>query len=415
MQKNSNLIHLQKTKVKISLIFAFFSVLVLSFLNFWSLTFKYQKNIKEDRLLLEDWIKASIRNFEMWDNENFQKQAWFWLWNPWRMKVLDSIDFLILDEEIWIISKEKIDYSFDSREFLQKMQNLPKEFSWKIFELNENFFVSSKKFFPKEKISSFVFKEMKYSKNDLFLEFFYSLIFIFWFWIFLYFLIFFLVSRNLKTVEKNFEEMENFVHNAWHELKTPLAVISSNLQLAEKIWKIWEFKELNKENLLEVNKANSLIEWLFSLSQISKEENIKDINLKLEIQKICNENSKKIEEKNISLNLDLNDFNFNIQKEHFYILFSNIFFNAIRYSEKNWEIKIRLKNWILEIKDKWIWISEKNKKKIFDRFFQEQESRESENWFWIWLSLVKKISEVYNFKIFVESEKWNWAVFKIKF
>lgn len=264
--------------------------------------------------------------------------------------------------------------------------------------------------------------KFEYNREDLIMDFFLTLPFIFLFWLFLFFLTFKLVWKNLKKVEENFEEMEDFVHNAGHELKTPLAVISSNLQIAEKIWRIEDFKELNRENLVEINKINSLINWLFTLSNISWSENnknLKNINLKFFIEKIILENSKKISEKNINLKLNLENFNFKILENHFYILFSNILFNAIRYSEKNWEINISLTSWlngwILKISDKWIWISKENIEKIFNRFFQECRSRESENWFWIWLSLVKKISDVYGLKISVESEKWVWTKFIIRF
>jgi len=369
-------------------------------MNFWFLTFKYQKNLLKEEVFLEEWIKIVPKFWEKLHHKNRRIQV---------------LNYFVFDEDNWKILRENNYYDFNLSDIGEKISFNSKNFSWKIFRKDEKIFIISKKFFPRENISAVFFKEINYSKDDLLSEFLYSLIFIFWFWIILYFLIYFLVSRNLKIVEKNFQEMEDFVHNAWHELKTPLAVISSNLQIAEKIWKIWDFKELNKENLIEVQKANSLIEWLFSLSQISKQENLEKINLKSEIEKIVAENKNIFSEKDISINTDLKNFDFKISKNHFYILFSNLFFNAIRYSENNWNIKISLKNSVLEISDNWIWISKNNLEKIFDRFFQEGESRESEKWFWIWLSLVKKIADVYWLRVSVESVKWLWTKFLIKF
>jgi signal transduction histidine kinase len=50
--------------------------------------------------------------------------------------------------------------------------------------------------------------------------------------------------------------------------------------------------------------------------------------------------------------------------------------------------------------------------KIFDRFYQVDESRKSE-WFWIGLSLVKKITDIYWWKMKVISKYWKGSEFSI--
>ena len=330
-----------------------------------------------------------------------------------KSKIKISLYFTLISVLILLIIDVSI---FAIRDFRQSNFYTPKHLIknnfWKtsrIKQQNTKILIEKKKIFNEKRV---------YYRNKLIEDFWSTIPFIFLFWLLLFFLTFKLVSVNLKKIEENYEEMENFIHNAWHELKTPLAVISSNLQLDLKMlekWKKLNLKESLEENLLEINNANNLINWLFSLAQISKEKNLEEKNLKNLIEKIISENEKKISEKNIFLEKNLENFNFKISENHFYILFSNIFFNAIRYSEKNWNIKIFLKKWILEISDNWIWISKENLDKIFDRFYQEWASRESEKWFWIWLSLVKKISEVYGLKIFVESVKNIWTKFIVKF
>jgi hypothetical protein len=51
---------------------------------------------------------------------------------------------------------------------------------------------------------------------------------------------------------------------------------------------------------------------------------------------------------------------------------------------------------------------------VFDRFFKEDSSRSTE-WFWIWLALVKKICNIYSWKVELDSIKWKWTTFKIIF
>ena len=54
------------------------------------------------------------------------------------------------------------------------------------------------------------------------------------------------------------DDMQNFIHNAGHELKTPIAVIDSNLQLLSKLKK--QDPELVSESRSELQRLDSLVE-----------------------------------------------------------------------------------------------------------------------------------------------------------
>jgi his kinase A (phosphoacceptor) domain len=60
--------------------------------------------------------------------------------------------------------------------------------------------------------------------------------------------------------------MKNFIHNAGHELKTPIAVIDSNIQLLR------DMKTYDDSMMLELKeevlKLNSLLDSLIKLSDI---------------------------------------------------------------------------------------------------------------------------------------------------
>lgn len=74
----------------------------------------------------------------------------------------------------------------------------------------------------------------------------------------LYFLLRLHIRRILKPVQENMETMSHFVHDAGHELKTPLAIISGNLQIMRDSDDI-EFM-LIEENLETVNRMNESIQ-----------------------------------------------------------------------------------------------------------------------------------------------------------
>ncbi|MDR0772087.1 MAG: hypothetical protein LBF15_03425 [Candidatus Peribacteria bacterium] len=67
-------------------------------------------------------------------------------------------------------------------------------------------------------------------------------------------------------VEKNFNDMNDFIHNAGHELKTPLSVIDSNIQLLKES-KIYD-ENMIDELKNETTKLNSLLDSLINLNDI---------------------------------------------------------------------------------------------------------------------------------------------------
>ena len=221
------------------------------------------------------------------------------------------------------------------------------------------------------------------------------------------------VNNNLKPVEQSINSMQDFVHNAWHELKTPISIIHWNLQLIRQVKKY--NKELTNESINELEKLNKLIEWLIELSDINTNLEKKNINITEELEDILKDLNEEIEKKQINIKKSFNNkATISANKQYFYIFVSNIIRNAIKYNKDWWSIEITIKKNIFTIKDNWIWIEKKELKKIFDRFYKIDKSRSS-SWYGIWLSLVKKIADIYSRNIKIESELWRWTNFKVFF
>ena len=261
-------------------------------------------------------------------------------------------------------------------------------------------------------VSVLLFSESRFTKTEMLKDFLEYFLIVTLFSIMLYFVVYRFVDRTLSPVEENMKDMEQFIFNAGHELKTPLAVAKSSLQLA-KIKK--DTKNNIDESIEELDKMDSLISTLINLASANGNVEYIDININEKIKEISKIYDAKIKEKKLKLKITENEkLELKTNEEYFKILFSNLLSNAIRYNKDWWEIEVIIDKWALTIKDTWIWINKENLEKVFDRFFQDNEARNQE-WFWIWLSLVKKIIEINSRKIQIESEKDIWTDVRVIF
>ena len=88
----------------------------------------------------------------------------------------------------------------------------------------------------------------------------------------------------------------------------------------------------------------------------------------------------------------------------------NILQNSIKYS-KNPVIDITLRDYVLEIKDNGIGIDEVELIKIFDRYYQEDNSYEG---FGVGLSLVKEFCDENGIKLTINSKKNQGTTIMLK-
>jgi signal transduction histidine kinase len=117
--------------------------------------------------------------------------------------------------------------------------------------------------------------------------------------------------------------MNDFIHNAGHELKTPLSVIDSNIQMIKES-KVYDEKMMN-ELKNEVIKLNSLIDSLVELSNIDIFKNLEELNLKNCIEEVINDLKANIKKKKIIVNIEVEESIFvKASGNYFYIFLSNI-------------------------------------------------------------------------------------------
>ncbi len=224
---------------------------------------------------------------------------------------------------------------------------------------------------------------------------------------FLYSLLAFIGCRLMHKVYAPIKEivinLEWFATNVNHEFKTSLTEVLSSLELA-KVTK--EYEEGVDHAISSAKRLNNILDSLWILVRFVNADYRKTkVNIISMLNESINDYQKEIQAKEIKIikkyNLDSQIITF-IDKEPLLLCFNNILKNAIRYSHEGGRIEILISKHKFVIKDYGIWIDTKNLDKIFERYFRENYNGE---WTGIWLSLVKRITERYNWDIQIKSEK----------
>ena len=217
-------------------------------------------------------------------------------------------------------------------------------------------------------------------------------------------IIIFVISKNItnwiiKPVVTSFNKQKQFIADASHELKTPLAVIMASGEALsddpnEKKW------IHNIQN--ESERMSKLITNLLDLAKLEN-DNIKRVYEKNNLSKIIEKSVLTFEsimfEKNINLKYDIEEdiyFKFNIDeiKEVMSILLDN----ATKHCSKNGEINVNLKNTkdyiILDVINTGEPIPKGEEEKIFERFYRVDKARNrNENRYGLGLAIAKQIVE----------------------
>lgn len=228
------------------------------------------------------------------------------------------------------------------------------------------------------------------------------------------------VSRFIvKPVEETFEKQKQFISDASHELKTPLAVIEANVDvLANEVgnnkWMIYIQNEIES--------MNKLINELLLLTKIENIDNMKEyqqFDISKEIEIICSMFESMAYEKDIKLSSNIQkEITMNGNKEDVEHIVSTLLDNAIKHTQPEKEVIVELtkeKNEIImQIKNMGQPIPEEEREKIFERFYRIDKSRNrEEKRYGLGLAIAKSTVQKYNGNIEVHYKN-PFTIFKVR-
>ena len=239
-----------------------------------------------------------------------------------------------------------------------------------------------------------------------------------------YFIAIYLTKKALVPIETAWENQAKFIQDASHELRTPIAIISSKLEglLKKPNSSISDEVETIADAMIESRRMKKMITDLLSLT---KEDSITNINLeKIDIENLIHEIYKSYEEiaeitnKEFTVKSELKNKIIVTDKNKLKQLLLIFIENAFKYTIENDSINILLKekesSINIFIKDTGIGIKKEEIPQIFGRFFRSEVVRSKDiDGSGIGLSIAKMLSLNLKYEITVESEEGEYTIFQI--
>ncbi len=226
-------------------------------------------------------------------------------------------------------------------------------------------------------------------------------------------------SAIVKPVRETFEKQKQFISDASHELKTPLAVIEANTDVLEE--KTGNNKWISYiQN--EIESMNKLINELLFLAKMENKENTKEyerLDLSNEVEIITSMFESMAYENNIKIKSNIQEnITINMEKEDIKHILSTLLDNAIKHTDFEKEIIVELKkeknDIVLLVENTGNPIPEEESEKIFERFYRIDKSRNrSEKRYGLGLAIAKSTVQKYNGNI-KTYRKNNYTVFEVK-
>ena len=229
----------------------------------------------------------------------------------------------------------------------------------------------------------------------------------------------FLAKWIVSPVKASFDKQRRFVSDAGHELKTPLTIISANVDVLQN--EIGENQRL-KYIKAQSERMNGLIHDLLTLAKTDEgQTNIirSKFNLSSAILNTALEFESRAFEEGKQYSCDIRE---NItcvgDEKQIKQLVSILIDNAIRYSDAKGQINVSLSSNGSHIRisvfNTGVGVYDEERNKIFERFYRTDESRSRETGgYGVGLSIAKAIVEAHKGKIVVSGENRKWIRFDV--
>lgn len=203
----------------------------------------------------------------------------------------------------------------------------------------------------------------------------------------------------LERLDKTLKDQKNFIADAAHELRTPLAAVQLQAQLLGKVIRGEDREEALQQVLAGTERVSHLVHQLLTLARLDPEDwerPFTELDLGQIVRKTVSDLAGFSIKKNIDLGIsDCPPLVISGDAPSLHVMLENIVDNALRYTPEGGTIDIRLArsgtDAQVEISDNGPGIPEKARGNVFRRFYRQPGVEESGSG--LGLAIVKEIVE----------------------
>ncbi len=230
------------------------------------------------------------------------------------------------------------------------------------------------------------------------------------------------INQGYSVEAKANQQSRNFLLSITHELKSPIASIRLVLETLMK-------RELPKEKadyfaasaLKENERLLELVENLLLSARLETayQPHFELLNLRGIVEELLEKEAHRYPEADFRLKADEDFPLLKLDKPGIISVITNLLENAVKYSESPSRVEVRMKlagkHAVIEVADSGHGISDKEKKKIFDKFYRigSEETRKTKGT-GLGLYIVHQIVKAHKGEIFILNNSPQGSVFRIE-
>ena len=232
-----------------------------------------------------------------------------------------------------------------------------------------------------------------------------------------------LSGRALIPIRNALSRQRNFVNDAAHELRTPLAILRGTLELAQGEEDAQVIQESLQDGLYEVDYLSSLVGNLSTLARMESgimEMDVQTVDLREITQSVTQALLPMYEASHVTLTVEqLDQAVLRGDPVRLRQLLLILLENAMKYNVENGKVHVNLKSarqgWLLTIEDTGLGISEEDLPHIFDRFFRSLKTASYQEGSGLGLAIAAWIIDRHKGRVTVQSKVGSGTTFTVWF